>query len=111
MQEAWARRPNVEETPEVGSMLRFLADKYAMSFHFQTPQPLSLPRAAIEKAARDPKSLGQAVAKILEAQLKPKAPKVAKPRKLLGRKRTKGATRNRIGPFRESLVTDAVASL
>jgi len=108
MQEAWARRPKIDELPEVGSMLRYLADKYSMSLHFQTPQALALPKAVVDKAAHDPKSLGEAVAKILESQLKPASPKVTK---TAGRQRAKPAARRRIGSFRESLVTDVVASL
>jgi hypothetical protein len=114
MQEAWSRRPKVEKRPEVGSMLRYLADKYSMSLHFQTPQTLALPKPVVERAARDPKSLGEAVTKILELQLKPAAPKVAKvaaKKKAAGRQRAKPAARRNIGSFRESSVTDVVAVL
>jgi hypothetical protein len=113
MQEAWSIRPNIKGAPEVGSMLRYLADKYSMSLHFQTPQALTLPKAVVDKAARDPKSLGEAVAKILEKQLKPAQPKVAKAlaKKAAGRRVARSAVRRRMGSFRESLVTDVVASL
>lgn len=113
MQEAWSKRPDREEAPKAGAMLKFLAEKYAMSLHIQPPDKLVLPPAVVAKAVREPKSLGHAVLDILEKRLRSPAPSKGKklPKKSTARAKAPRATVRRIPLFRESTVTDAVAML
>jgi len=112
MQEAWSKRPKPEEPAEFGSMLKFLADKYSMSLHFQSPHELSLPQAVAAKAMREPKTLGDAIARILESDLRPRMlAKRAKPARGIATRGRPSRPVRRTRSFRESLVTDAVARL
>lgn len=110
---AWDQRPRFDDGPvgEAGMMLKYLAEKYSMSLHFETPQPLSIPRRVAEKVQRTPKSLGNAVLSLLEARLAP--PKTA-PRPTARRtpRLQRPVVRTRARPsFREAASSEAVAVL
>jgi hypothetical protein len=70
---AWEQRPSFDDGLNIsaGTMLKFLADKYSMSLHFETPQRLNIPKRVAEQVQRTPKSLGGSVLRLLEARLVP----------------------------------------
>jgi len=109
---AWEQRPSFKGGLRVGAgaMLKFLADKYSMSLHFESPQPLNMTQRMAERVERAPKALGVSVLSLLEARLTPALPKqtTARARRSPRARPVASSARRR---FREASTSEAVAVL
>jgi hypothetical protein len=110
--DAWEHRPQFDgDQLEVGSMLKYLADRHSMSLHFDPPRRLPLQKSIVELVERQPKSLGKEILQLLELRLGgSRKRRKATP----SRKKTPSpvvrATPARVS-FRESTFTEGVARI